>query len=190
MLVQTTLVATRRTYVHRRLGLVSMAVAAGVLVTGMLVPFLATSVRWHAWQSLSSFPARADAVVVSCTGPMLFAGFVTAGFLRRGRPELHKRLMLLASIAIINAAVARALDDFGWPIVIGPFGFEAENGLFAFMPAVFEAGFGNVFILPFVLVLAVYDYRKAGRIHPATIVGALAIAFFEPVVRGVIEQLR
>jgi len=36
--------------------------------------------------------------------------------------------MSLATIAVMDAPIARMLDDFGWPLVVGPFRFEAPNG--------------------------------------------------------------
>jgi len=190
MVVQAGFVAARRTPLHRTVGRAGMMLAAAVVVVGLLVPVYATSERTNAWFAMDGW-ARADALFSSASGPMLFAMFATAGFLWRRRPDFHKRMMLLASIAIINAAVARVLDEFGWPIVLGPFGFEAPTGLYLKVSAgVFASGFGNIFVLPFVVALAAYDLRATGRLHRATIVGGVSLILFEPVVRFMIAQMR
>jgi hypothetical protein len=76
---------------------------------------------------------------------------------KRGEPQTHKRLMLLATINLTTAAIAR------WPVVstLGP-------------PAVFGAT--DLFIV----ALAAWDVRTRGRLHPATLWGGLAILVSQP----------
>jgi hypothetical protein len=190
MIVQAVLVAAHRTRIHRQIGKLGTLLAAAVVLIGVLVPILATPARVQAWEALPDPVARFAFVAGNASGPILFGLFVTAGFLWRRRAETHKRLMLLASIAIINAAVARILDDFGWPIVLGPFGFMAPTGPFMRMSSVSSAGFGNVFVLPFVAALALHDSRRLGRPHLTTIVGGVVLLLFEPVLLFVAAQLR
>jgi hypothetical protein len=46
---------------------------------------------------------------------MAFAGFVGAAIVRRRDTHTHKRLMLLATISILDAAVARPRSSFSGP---------------------------------------------------------------------------
>jgi hypothetical protein len=61
---------------------------------------------------------------------------VVAAFIWRRQPEAHKRLMLLATIDLLNAAVAR------WPLALmanGPPAFFAVTDLFIVAGVVFDA---------------------------------------------------
>jgi hypothetical protein len=79
---------------------------------------------------------------------VLFAGFITAALTLRRDKESHKRLMLLAYVSIIVAALARL------PGVL-PLGPPAFFGL----------------ALLFVVAGAVYDYRSRGRVHKVYWIG-------------------
>jgi hypothetical protein len=109
---------------------------------------------------------------------LLFAGAIA---LRR-HPDAHKRLMLLACLALMLAAVAGALDDIGWPIRLGPFGFEAPNGPYRWLstPFVSAHGLNNLMLLPFFAALVWYDLATLRRVHPATIVGGLVVFLLRP----------
>ena len=80
---------------------------------------------------------------------VLFATFVTAALVLRRNKEVHKRLMLLASISIIVAAVAR-LPGL---LLLGPLAF-------------FGLGYSLV------VVAAIYDLASLRRVHKAVISGA------------------
>jgi hypothetical protein len=90
---------------------------------------------------------------------LVFALLVGAGFYYRRRADVHKRLMLLTTIAILPAAVARL-----------PFDFIQQVGPLAF------------FGLPdlFVLVLLLYDLLARGRPHRATVWGGLLLVVSHP----------
>ena len=89
------------------------------------------------------------------TSIVAFAILLAAAIVLRRRPDTHKRLMLLASISIIQPAFGRI---FRWPV------FEAP-GLEGVMLSVFA---------PFALVgaLIVYDLLSRKSLHPATVTGA------------------
>ncbi len=101
-IVQTALVAGRRVAVHRRLGVAGAVLAAAMIVAGTFTA-IATAAR-------GSAPAGVDPLaflVIPVFDMILFAIFVTAALALRRDKEAHKRLMLLAYISIIVAAVAR-----------------------------------------------------------------------------------
>lgn len=117
LLAQTTLVATGHKAFHRKLGLASLALAPAIVVTGLiLVP-----TDYHLmWNAMKTAPAAAQAgvkqIVVVLGNVMFFqirAGISFALFVglallaRRADPGLHKRLMIIATVVPLGAAVDR-----------------------------------------------------------------------------------
>ena len=116
---------------------------------------------------------------------ILFGLLVAAAFRWRRRPEIHKRLMAIASIAIMSAPMARILDEFGWPITVGPFGFAAPDfGLMGIVmpPRLTMAGFLNLIVAPFYFALVAYDVTRTRRVHRVTVLGGLVLFLFHPAV--------
>jgi hypothetical protein len=101
---QASLVAARRTPVHRRLGLLGVGIAVAVVITS-LVTTAARDVPVLADQPTRSFP---QLLTVST-----FALCVTAGALLRRKPGIHKRLMLIASLAVVGPSISRLLSNLG-----------------------------------------------------------------------------
>lgn len=135
--VQTTLVAARRVAVHRRLGVAGVVLAAIMVAVGLPTAFAAAS-RGSAPPGVNPL----EFLVVPVFDLLLFTGFVTAAVMRRREKEAHKRLMLLAYISIIPAAVAR-------------------------LPGVWALGPPGLFGLAFALAIiaAAYDYWSRQRVH-------------------------
>ena len=155
LLAQTVLVAAKRTAVHRRLGWAGAALAALMILVGT------TTAVVRAKEGAA--PPGAGSPLVFLTIPLgdmlVFALLVGAGFYYRRKPDVHKRLMLLATIAILPAAVARL-----------PFDFIQQAGPLAF------------FGLPdlFVLVILLHDLLTRGRPHRATVWGGLLLVVSHP----------
>ena len=136
-IAQTSLIASRRVAVHRRLGVAGLVLAAVMIVVGAMTA-IAAARRGQA-------PPGADSLsflVVPLFDLVLFATFVATALLRRRDKETHKRLMLLAYISIIAAGVARLPGVLPY----GPFMF-----------------FGIAYGLA--LIGVVYDQWSRGRIH-------------------------
>ena len=93
-----------------------------------------------------------EAMVVPLTTCFLFGVFAGAGLACRKRPDAHKRFMMLATIAMLPAAIGRAM---GWL-----FGDAT--------PALFFGAIGF-----FVLAIVIYDRRTRGRVHPVTLWGRI-----------------
>jgi uncharacterized membrane protein YoaK (UPF0700 family) len=89
---------------------------------------------------------------------VLFPSFVAAALYWRRNKEAHKRLMLLAYISIIAAAVARLPGV----LPLGPLGF-----------------FGIAFI--FLVAGVTYDLFSRRRIHPAYLWGGALLVISVPV---------
>jgi hypothetical protein len=143
-LVQTGLIATHRVAVHRRLGMAGAAVA-----TAMTIFTAAVSIVSRGFTPKLTFAAGAV---------LMFGIYVTAGFLMRRQSEAHKRLMLLATIALLPPAIAR-ID-------------------LPFMP---HGSFGPNFVgLFFLLPAFAYDLTTRGRVHPALLWGGLFMVAMLP----------
>lgn len=104
-LAQASLVATGNTWLHRRLGLMGVALAVVIVVLGPLVAFPAAR--------RGSLPGDPLAfLLVMLVDLLLFAVFVSAAVSLRRRGEAHKRLMLLAMVSLLPPAISR------WPIAV------------------------------------------------------------------------
>ena len=144
-LVQVRLVATGRTALHRRLGVAGAAIALLVVALGTATGITAAK--------LGSAPIGVPPLVflVLPLGEMVvFAVLVTAALVLRKRGPQHKRLMLLATLAMLTPAMARL-----------PFEFVRAGGPLAF------------FALTDLVILAciAYDTKKNRRLHPAFAAG-------------------
>ena len=153
LLIQTRLVAARRTDLHRRLGVIAAGVAIVMVVVGVLVALHAVL------RGIAPFgmdPYRF--LIVPLVAITLFAVFVVAGIHARRRDSpAHKRYMLLGTIALLPPAVARWVLLLG----LGP-------------PLVFVVA--TLFLVP----LFLWDWKVLRRIHPVTLWGSLAIAVSGP----------
>jgi hypothetical protein len=100
LLVQSALASSGRVDLHRKLGIAGIAIAAAMIPLGVL----ATAEFVHRQAAL---PRIRMAAIMPCAELFTFAVLAAAAFLLRKRPAWHKRLILLATIAIIGAAVGR-----------------------------------------------------------------------------------
>jgi len=102
--VQTALVAAHRTDIHRRLGWGGAALGGSMVIAGVMAGILSgrrgLAAGEEGWLTFLTTPLSAM---------LVFALLVTAAVRYRRQIETHKRLMLLATISILDAAVAR------WP---------------------------------------------------------------------------
>ena len=146
-LTQVALVATGRTAVHRRLGRVAFVLAPCVVAIGLAATVYATR---HGFHDVPLPAAIFSTVPVS--GLMLYGTFVAAGLAARGQPQAHKRWMLLAMIAISEAAWHRidALNSHSVPPWLST---------------------ELVLLLP----IAAWDLKRLGRLHVVTLWGGAAL---------------
>jgi len=151
---QTTLVAAHRTDIHRRLGILG-----GVIATLMILIGVSTAVI-RASQGATPLPdiSPLSFLVIPLGDMFVFASLIGVGFYFRRRPDVHKRLMMLATISILAAAIARL-----------PFAIMQAG------PPVFF-GLTDVFVVACVL----YDLVTLKRIHRATALAGLFIVASQP----------
>ena len=151
---QTTLVARRRTDIHRRLGIAGGVIASLMIVVGV------TTALIRAKQGATPLPALSPLsfLVIPLADMFVFAILVGAGFYFRRRPDVHKRLMMLATISIMAAAIARL-----------PFAIMQAGP-----PAFF--GLTDVFVVACIL----YDLITLKRVHRATALASLFLVASQP----------
>ena len=154
-ITQTTLVATRRVKTHMRLGIAGGVIACLVLIVG----FITSVVRAKAAPSPIPGMNSLSFLTIPLGDLLVFAILVGSAFYFRRQPDMHKRLMLLATIAMLPAAVARI-----------PIGFIETGG-----PLVFY-GLADLFILP----CLAFDLATRGKPHRATVLGGALIVISHP----------
>ena len=147
-LTQTSLIAGGRTDLHRRLGVAGAVLAPLLLVVGYLTAI--ESARLGHTPPGGPPPLAFLAVPIGTL--VVFAILVGAGLAQRRRSETHKRLMLLATIAILTPAIAR----LRWMGLEGP-----------------PYAIGGTCL--FVVACLVYDRVAHGRVHPAFLWGGLFV---------------
>ena len=153
-LSQTVLVATGRTYLHRRMGIGGAVLAALVVIVGTTVAIT------RAKTGGSPIPGVPPLgfLAIPFFDMVVFAVLVATALYYRHRLEAHKRLMTLSMISLLAAPIARM--NF-LPLPPGP-------------PTFF--GLADLFIV----AMLVYDLMTRGKVHPATIWGGLLIVASQP----------
>jgi hypothetical protein len=150
---QTTLVAARRTDLHRRLGVAGAVLAGVLLVMGTTIAILRVRGGSAPIPGVSGLAFLA----VPLFDMVVFAILAGSGLVLRRRLETHKRLMTLATVALMSAPLAR----LPWVFRVGP-------------PAFF--GLTDLFIV----AMLVYDLVTRRRVHPATVWGGLVLVASQP----------
>ena len=154
MVAQASLVAGGRTELHRKIGPFSAVLAVAIVVLGTLGALIAAG-RATGFVQIPVPPLQFLAIPIF--DMILFATFVWLAIAQRRNPQTHKRWMLLATINLVTAAIAR------WPGVqgLGPLAFFGLTDLF-------------------VIALAIWDFRARGRLHPVTLWGGLLMIVSQP----------
>ena len=146
---QVALAATGRLSQHKRLGAWVMGYAVVVAVVGVAVAF-ETAGR----QVAAGDIARGQRFLFNFLREVaFFSAFVAAGWAFRSKPQVHKRLMVVAVTMVVVPAIGR-MRFLGTPPSLGDFML--------------------VWPLP-VYVAMVHDYVTKRLVHPAYVVGVLAM---------------
>jgi hypothetical protein len=151
-LTQTVFIATQRVKLHQRMGIAGAALAAAMIAMG-----LGTAIEGAARGTAPPGVDPLAFLAVPFFDMVLFATFVSAALWNRRLRNYHKRLMLLAYISIMAAAMARLPGV----LPLGPFAFY---GL----------------ALAFLGVAIAYDYATRQRVHPAYIWGGALLVVSVP----------
>jgi len=165
LIVQASLVNVNRIDVHRRIGMLGALIGAAVVPAGLMatlqfvprlpeigLPFEQAPwfITWIIWANLHML--------------LGFVAFLGTALLLRRRTNVHKRLMLLATISLMPPPLARIAQNLGWML---------ER----------ETTFVTVTWLLLLVPLLIYDLVTAKRVHPATAIGGLCflVVVFGPI---------
>jgi hypothetical protein len=143
---QAALIPARRLAWHRSFGAVAFCLPPLMVVLGVMTALkaLARGVRIGPLDPAVSLAVPLFAIAT-------FALLILASWRARRKPAAHKRLILLATIALVKAALAR----FPW----GPVGVTPLAGATAVIGIL-------------VLLVIAWDLYSLHRIHPSTLWGA------------------
>jgi hypothetical protein len=148
LLVQTTLITARKVKIHRTLGLMTFGLAVLMVVLGVLSGIDA--------MRRGVAPLGLDAqtfFIIPFSDMACFSVLVFYSYRTRLRAELHKRLILIASIALMGAGVAR------WPIQFLQDHPPAQDSV----------------LLALLLALAAFDLLQLHRVSKATSLGGIPL---------------
>jgi uncharacterized membrane protein len=152
LVAQSSLAASGRSDIHRRLGVLGLVLAPCIIVLGSLV---ANEMLFRVWNT-PGFDAKAI-YAVALSQVLGFAVPVAFAFRLRREPGYHKRLIMIGTIAMMTAGFGR------WPLH-----FLLHKPL----PAMLAA-------FSLLLPLVAYDLLSTRRIHRATAFGSTWVVCIE-----------
>lgn len=150
LVVQTGLVGVKKIRLHRKLGLWGFGLAASMVVVGLMA---ATNSLRRGMSPPGSGLDPNVFYIVPVSGILLFAMLVGWACITRRRPVEHKRLIMFASLSILDAAIDR------FPYTITPMS-----------PLTL-----NLILVAMLLPMFIYDLATLKKINRATIVSSLLI---------------
>ena len=144
---------------HRTIGMIGVSLATAMTIFGFLVAVNAMKRS----AALGMTDEGIAFAIVPLSGMLFFAVVFVLAIANVRRPEIHKRLMLLAGISLLDAAVARWFLTFlAPPGAVGP-------------PPV-PVTIAPAFVAYLLLVVAIaFDWRTRGRPHPVYVYGGVAL---------------
>jgi len=149
LVCQAVLGARGKIALHKRVGTFGVAYGALLFVVGLIMTFYATAlhVRTGEWD----MDRAATFLTIPLGDMVLFGGFFGAAVAARRNPEVHKRLILLACVAIMFAGAFRLQYIVSTPIQIAIWYSPVIAGM-------------------------VYDRVKLGHVHRVYWIGAAIMA--------------
>ncbi|MBI3477966.1 MAG: hypothetical protein HY010_19710 [Acidobacteria bacterium] len=150
LITQTSLVAAGRVDIHRRLGIAGFILACAMVILGVMA----------ATDSLvrEAGPPGRDVkffYVIPMSAILMFGTLMVFAYRNRSNPPAHKRLILIATIELLVAAIAR------WP----------------FSMVYKHAAVATRFSYLFLLALVAYDLWSTRRVHRATLWAGAFLVF-------------
>jgi hypothetical protein len=146
LITQVSLVTARRVDLHRRLGQLGFALAALMIVLGVLTAS-DRLVRDSAHPGPDGMEGVFELYAVSIGDILMFCIFACLGYLNRFRPVVHKRLILFATFSLLDAGFDR------WP-VFDPYPLWLVH---------------LICFVPLVLLMLGYDWWSTGRAQRVTV---------------------
>jgi hypothetical protein len=142
LITQTALVSAGRVDIHRRLGLAGFGLACLMVILGVLT---ASKLLARGVSPVPVFDAKTF-YAIPMGGMLIFSTLIWFAYRARFDPAAHKRLILIATIAILDAPTGRPPFTV---ITARPF-------------------FDSIFVYIFLLLLVAYDLWSMRKVHRAT----------------------
>jgi hypothetical protein len=154
LITQTSLVASGNIGLHRRLGIAGFLLACLMVVLGVLA-------ATDALVRQAGPPGRDPKFfyIIPLTDMLIFATLIVFAFRARSNSAAHKRLILIATVSLMIAPVAR------WPLAV-----VHRNPI--------AAAFTTYI---FLLMLVAYDLWSARKIHRATVWASVFLIFIQQI---------
>ena len=148
LVAQVSLAFINRVNLHRRLGVISFVFTLALIITGLMASVDALK---------RTIAPGVDELLfmINITMTLGFASFIAAAYKMRNTPATHKRLILMANIALVFAGLIR------WPVDL----------LYHNIPLAARASY--FFLLPIVL----YDLWRIRKIHRVTLWSGIILIF-------------
>lgn len=165
LLSQTLFAAYGKLDQHRAWGLAGISLATAMVVVGVA----AAIVSLNAGLAAGYGDRQRAFLILPLSAIGLFTGFFVAAIANIRRPEAHKRLILLATFCLLQAAMARVFF-----VIFTGGGPGARPGLG--VPPPLEIALVPSLLLDLLIVAGmVHDWRTRGRPHPVWWIGLVVI---------------
>ena len=160
LVVQTSLIAAHRADIHRRLGVLGAALGVLMMILGAYVAISRVAAGVTV-PPPGITPQQGLALPLATI--VVFPVLLGCALWFRNRADIHKRLVLIATLDLVTAAVGRMPGIFipVGSIALGPVGLFGVTDLF-------------------IVAIAVFDWRSRGRIHAATLWGGAFLIVSQP----------
>jgi hypothetical protein len=154
LFVQTALISAKKIRIHRRLGIFGFCLAVCMVLLGVSASI--DSLR-RAPGILGLSPE--SFFIIPISDMLVFSTLIFLAFYNRTNPVSHKRYILIGSITLMGAAIAR------WPLPI----------LKTFPP------FPDVILMSFLLLIVAFDLFSTRRIQRSTLIASAVMIFVHAV---------
>jgi hypothetical protein len=145
---QPLLIRFKLTHLHKKIGYAGFALAVGMFVIGLVMAFVSNQLALERGAGNTTLAF----LIVPLTDMLLFGTFIALAMLNLRNSEMHKRLILLATLSILPAAFGR---------IIGIYGLNVPLGLI---------------LQESILILGIaYDLYTRRKIHPVYLYGGAAV---------------
>ncbi|MEO7965093.1 MAG: hypothetical protein ABIT38_14405 [Gemmatimonadaceae bacterium] len=159
---QSALVSTGRIKQHRAVGLLGISLATAMVIIG----FIAAIASLRHSLELGFGEGAVSFAIVPIAGILTFAVLLIAAIANVRRADVHKRLMLVATASLVQAAVGRIFLLFLAPPEV------LKLSIFDRPPPPVMVTVAPGFIVDLIIVVAmVFDWRTRGRPHFAYVAG-------------------
>ncbi len=160
--IQTWQVGRGQILAHREWGVFGAALVSAMVFSVMTVVVVRLN---HPLNVPRGAPGSTEFAFGQVLGPLTFAAFVTAGLANVRRPEVHKRLMLLATLSILGAPLGRWIGVVQQLLPVGP-------------PPLWLTQMPGLVTDVLVIAAMVYDYRSMRRVSWVYLLGLPIIIGF------------